>query len=362
MLSQKEQARYQRQLILPEIGVPGQLKLQAAKVLVIGAGGLGCPVLQYLAAAGVGTLGIVDGDVVEESNLQRQILYTSADVSKPKAVVAKARIEQLNPFVTIEAHTVFISSDNALEIIKPYDIVVDGSDNFATRYMVNDACVMLNKPLVFGSIYKFEGQVAVFNYNDGPTYRCLFPEAPNVDEVPNCATIGVVASLPGIIGTIQANEVIKIITQHGEVLSGKLWVMDVATMQTQVLQFSKNPSNKNITHLRQQSAVCSSKGEAISFTRLKEVLENSIVQLVDVREKEEHKIRNIGGLNIPLSTFKDNFQQMDPKITTVLYCAAGVRSRTAMELLVNNGFKEVYSLENGISGINTTANPLFDDV
>ncbi len=360
MLSEKEQLRYQRQLILPEIGTAGQLKLQAAKVLVIGAGGLGCPVLKYIAAAGVGTIGIVDGDVVEESNLQRQILYTSADIGKPKAIVAKERIEQLNPFVTIEAHTVLINAENAQEIIKPYDVVVDGTDNFATRYLVNDACVMLSKPLIFGSIYKFEGQVSVFNYNDGPTYRCLFPEPPGADEAPNCAAIGVVASLPGIIGTVQANEVIKIITQYGEVLSGKLWVIDVASMQTQMLQFCKNPANKTITHLQQQSIVCSSKGEAISYERMKALLENSSVQLVDVREIEEHQIQNIGGLNIPLSNLKDNYQQLDPNAITILYCAAGVRSRTAMELLLNNGFREVYSLKNGLSEISTTANPLFD--
>lgn len=362
MLSEKEQLRYQRQLILPEIGVAGQLKLQAAKVLVIGAGGLGCPVLQYIAAAGVGNVGIADGDVVEESNLQRQILYTSADLNKPKAVVAKTRIEQLNPFIKVETHTVYIDKENALEIIKPYDVVVDGSDNFATRYLVNDACVMLNKPLVFGSIYKFEGHVSVFNYNDGPTYRCLFPEPPGPDEVPNCAAIGVVASLPGIIGTVQANEVIKIITQQGEVLSGKLWVLDVATMQTQMLQFNKKPSNKTITSLPQQSVVCSSTGEAISYAKMKALLESVPVQLVDVRETEEHQTQNIGGVNIPLSTFKDNYHRLDPQATTVVYCAAGVRSRTAMELLLGNGFREVYSLKKGLSGMSITEIPLVDGI
>jgi len=350
MLSQKEYARYQRQLILPEIGEAGQLKLQSAKVLVIGAGGLGCPVLQYIAAAGVGTIGIADGDTVDESNLQRQILYTSSDVGKLKALVAKQRIEQLNPFITVDAHVAYIDVENALEIIKPYDVVVDGSDNFATRYLVNDACVMLNKPLVFGSIFKFEGQVSVFNYNDGPTYRCLFPEPPGSDEMPNCATIGVVASLPGIIGTLQANETIKIITQQGDVLSGRLLMLDVASMETQMIQFSINPINKKIDKLTRQVVVCSP-GAGISYERVTEMMQNSSVQLIDVREVAEHQIRNIGGINIPLASLKDNYQQLNPDAVTIVYCASGKRSKVAMELLLGNGFKEVYNLQNGLSAL-----------
>ncbi len=347
MLSPKEYVRYQRQLILPEIGEAGQLKLQSAKVLVIGAGGLGCPVLQYIAAAGIGTIGIVDGDTVDESNLQRQILYTSSDVGKQKAVVAKQRIEQLNPFIKVKAHVGYIDIGNVLEIIKAYDVIVDGSDNFSTRYLVNDACVMLSKPLVFGSIFKFEGQVSVFNYNDGPTYRCLFPEPPASDDAPDCATIGVVASLPGIIGTLQANETIKIIVQQGDVLSGRLLIMDVASMQMQVLQFRANAINKKIDKLSQSGTGCSSHAE-IDYERAKKIMEDSFVQLIDVREEEEHQARNIGGINIPLSILKYKYQQLDPTATTIVYCASGKRSKAAMELLSGNGFKEVYSLQNGL--------------
>ncbi|MDE3235796.1 MAG: HesA/MoeB/ThiF family protein [Bacteroidota bacterium] len=351
MLTEKEQLRYQRQLILPEIGMEGQLKLQAAKVLVIGAGGLGCPVLQYLAAAGVGSIGIVDGDTVEETNLQRQILYTSAHVGKHKVQVAKERIEQINPFVKVTSYSTYINEENALELMQSYDVVVDGSDNFATRYLVNDACVLLNKPLVFGSIFKFEGQVSVFNYHDGPTYRCVFPESPDANEVPNCATIGVVASLPGIIGTIQANEVIKIITQQGEVLSGKLMVIDVLSMQVQTFQFNTNPANKKITQLNIQASICSSKGDVINYEKMKQLLQSPSTQLVDVREADEHQLRNIGGLNIPLSTLKDNYKQLDPNTITIVYCAVGMRSKTAMEFLLEKGFREVYSLQRGIMGI-----------
>src|ERR1700751_3643008 len=204
-MTNEELKRYARHIILSEIGLDGQQKLKQARVLVIGAGGLGCPVLQYLTAAGVGTIGIVDFDKVDDSNLQRQVLYSTEDVGEAKAQIAKEKLGRQNPYINLIAHVTQITSANALEIISLYDIVVDGSDNFATRYLVNDACVILNKPMVSGAIYKFEGQVSVFNYNNGPTYRCIFPEPPGEDESPNCADIGVIASLPGIIGTIQAN-------------------------------------------------------------------------------------------------------------------------------------------------------------
>jgi len=350
MLSQREHVRYQRQLILPEIGEAGQLKLRSAKVLVIGAGGLGCPALQYMAAAGVGTIGIADGDTVDESNLQRQILYSSSDVGKQKALVAKERIQQLNPFIKVEAYVDYIDVENALEIIKAYDVVVDGSDNFATRYLINDACVMLNKPLVFGSIFKFEGQVSVFNYNDGPTYRCLFPEPPGSEESPDCATIGVIASLPGIIGTLQANETIKIITQHGDVLSGRLLTLDAASMHMQMFQFSVNAINKKIDKLSQPVVACSLETE-ITYERVKEMLKDSFVQLIDVRDVGEHQIRNIGGINIPLSELKYDYQQLDPATTTIVYCASGKRSKIALEFLMDNGFRDVYSLQNGLRAV-----------
>ena len=201
--------------MLPEIGIEGQEKLKAAQVLVVGVGGLGCPVLQYMAAAGVGTIGIADGDTIEAGNLQRQVLYTEQEIGQGKAETAIGKLKLLNQHVHFQLHKIFIDAGNVLEILKEYDVIVDGSDNFATRYLVNDACIMLNKPMVFGAIYKFEGHVSVFNYNSGPTYRCIFPEQPGADESPNCADIGVIATLPGIIGTIQANEVIKIITGLG---------------------------------------------------------------------------------------------------------------------------------------------------
>jgi sulfur-carrier protein adenylyltransferase/sulfurtransferase len=217
----------------------GQEKLKAARVLVVGAGGLGCPVLQYLTAAGVGTIGIADFDVVSESNLQRQILYGTADVGQPKAEVARQRLSQLNPFVSFQVHRERLTAQNVREILAAYDLVVDGTDNFPTRYLLNDACVLTDKPLVSGAIFKFEGQVSVFNYQGGPTYRCLFPTPPSPGEVPNCSQVGVMGVLPGIIGSLQANEVIKIITQTGEVLTGKLLLLDTLTLQSRTLKFKR---------------------------------------------------------------------------------------------------------------------------
>ncbi len=237
--SLSELQRYSRQMMLDEIGADGQMKLKQARVLVIGAGGLGCPVLQYLAAAGVGHIGIVDGDHVELSNLQRQILYTIEDIGHQKVNVAKRRLQQLNPHVCVEIYPYALNAMHAGELFQQYDIVVDGTDNFKTRYLVNDCCVAYNKPLVFGSIYRFEGQVSVLNYKGGPSYRCIFPEPPEEGQVPDCATVGVVPSLPGIIGAMQANEVIKIITGAGDVLSGKLMVANMLTFEFNVFDFNK---------------------------------------------------------------------------------------------------------------------------
>jgi len=348
MLSQQEQQRYSRQLLLPEIGTEGQLKLQSAKVLVIGAGGLGCPGLQYLAAAGVGTIGIADGDVIEESNLQRQILYTSEDIGKYKATVAKEKIQSVNPFVNIHAHVGNVTKENALQLIEAYDIVVDGSDNFATRYLVNDACVLLGKPLVFGSIFKFEGQVSVFNYQDGPTYRCIFPEPPQPDEMPNCATIGVVASLPGIVGTFQANETIKIITGIGNVLSGRLLVIDVLSMQMQLFRFNTVATNKTINQLGNYQYDCETLITSVSYDDLQQLLQKEEIQLIDVREPEEHAAFNIGGVNIPLSQIDSYCHQVNANDIIVLYCASGIRSKKAAKLLIAKGFTNVMSVQGGI--------------
>ncbi|MCW3122537.1 MAG: moeB [Flavipsychrobacter sp.] len=353
MLSPQEQARYNKQIILPEIRVEGQERLSAAKVLVIGAGGLGCPVLQYLVAAGVGTIGIADGDKVDISNLQRQVLYTEQEIDQPKVVVAERKLKALNPNIHIHTYHVFIDNSNAIKIISNYDIIVDGSDNFTTRYLVNDACVILNKPLVSGAIYKFEGQVTVLNYNDGPTYRCIFPEPPGDGESPNCADIGVIATLPGIIGSIQANEVIKMITGVGEVLSGKLLVIDTLTMNSHTFSFKLNEANKQITELpKQADASCEVRIGLINYNELKYLLQqNDKIQLVDVREIEEHEISNIGGINIPLSSFAANYKSLDPGNTVILYCASGVRSNNAAKQLIEFGFKNVLNLKGGINAI-----------
>lgn len=351
-MTQQEKLRYSKQTILPEIGMEGQEKLKAAKVLVIGAGGLGCPVLQYLTAAGVGLIGIADGDNIEISNLQRQVLYSEREIGQGKAATAEKKLSALNPHVTFCLHPVFIDDSNALAILKQYDIIVDGSDNFATRYLVNDACVILNKPMVSGAIYKFEGQVSVFNYKNGPTYRCIFPEPPGADESPNCADIGVVASLPGIIGTIQANEVIKIVTGIGEVLSGKLMVIDTLTMHTHSFSFKLNEANKKITELRVEPQYCEPPAGAIAYDDLKQIMKhNNTLQLVDVREPEEHEIKNIGGINIPFSIFTIGYTTLDPANTIILYCASGVRSDHAAKLLIQKGYKKVFNLKGGVNGV-----------
>ncbi len=353
MLSKEEKARYSKQIILPEIGVGGQHKLKSARVLVVGAGGLGCPVLQYLAAAGVGTIGIADGDVVDISNLQRQVLYHNSDIGKPKATVAAERIAAINPEISVVVHPAFLDSENALEIIRDYDIVVDGSDNFDARYLINDACVMLGKPMVSGAIYKFEGQVSVFNYQGGPTYRCLFPEPPGAGASPNCADIGVVATLPGIIGTIQANEVIKVITGIGDVLTGRLLVIDTLTMDTHSFSFKLNPANLQVTELPvtlcQQ---CTVEVGTIAYDELLDLLNrDSSVQLVDVREEDEHAIDNIGGRNIPLSGFEQNIRLLDKMQPVVVYCASGVRSEKSVTILVESGFAKVYNLMGGLTAV-----------
>ncbi len=349
MLSTQEISRYAKQIILPEFRTEGQEKLRDAKVLVIGAGGLGCPILQYLTAAGIGTIGIADGDKVDISNLQRQVLYTEQEIGLHKAEVAVTKLKALNPHVTFNIYPVFIDTANALDILRGYDIIVDGSDNFATRYLVNDACIMLNKPFVSGAIYKFEGQVSVFNFKGGPTYRCIFPEPPGTGESPNCADIGVIATLPGIIGTIQANEVIKMITGIGEVLSGKLLVIDTLTMQTSTFRFRLNEANKNIIQLQDIPLYCEFPFTSISFDELQElILKNPGIQLLDVRSPEEHNEFNIGGINIPLALLEENTGNIDPEQLVVAYCASGVRSVKAATVLIQKGYKNVLSLTNGI--------------
>ncbi len=340
--------RYSRQIILPEVGLEGQAKITNASVLVVGAGGLGCPVLVYLAAAGVGRIGIIDADKVDVTNLQRQVLYTTEDEGKPKAETAAKRLMALNPEINIDVYPVWLSKANALEIFSSYDIIVDGSDNFATRYLVNDACVILNKPLVFGSIFKFEGQVSVFNYKGGPTYRCLFPEPPAAGEVPNCSEIGVIGVLPGIIGTLQANEVIKIILEKGDVMSGLLYMYDALSNDVQKLKVFKDPVASLVTELGIYEEVCETSPDIDkkTFDAWKE--KQVVFQLIDVREPHEYEQKNIGGELIPMNTVKDNLTRIREDIPVIVHCQMGGRSRKIVDFLYEKGFKNVYNLRNGL--------------
>jgi sulfur-carrier protein adenylyltransferase/sulfurtransferase len=356
-LNQLEQERYSRHLLLNEVGEAGQLNLKAARVLMIGAGGLGCPALQYLAAAGVGSIGIVDFDQVDRSNLQRQILYTTTDIGVNKALAAKERLQSMNPQVNIEAYPFRLTASNALELIEQYDIVVDGTDNFSTRYLVNDACVICDKPLVYGSIYKFEGQVAVFNHNNGPSYRCLFPEAPAAGTMPSCSEIGVLGVLPGMIGCMQANEVLKLILEIGEPLSGRLLVYDALKASSVVLNVNINPQIIEAT--KAKAATFSQKQEKDSCM-IKETLKEMTAEelasnmkdyiFVDVREAHEMpKIEALNALNFPLSSLANSVDEIPKDKPVVVFCQKGIRSRHAIEFLQDKyGFNNLINLKYGI--------------
>lgn len=350
MLSKEEVKRYQRHIILSEIGKEGQEKLKNAKVLVIGAGGLGCPILQYLTSAGVGTIGIIDFDTVDESNLQRQILFTSNDIGKNKAISAKEALQKQNPFVTFLTFENALTSENALRIIQGFDIVVDGSDNFATRYLVNDACVILKKPLVFGAIFKFDGQIAVLNYKNGPTYRCLFPEPPTPNSVPNCSDIGVLSVLPGIIGTLQANETLKVILEIGEVLSGKVFTFDALTMQSFVFEFDKNKENTQIKKLIDYDFFCRTSplivSEELSYDEIEKLTD---FLWIDVRVPSEYEDDNLGGLNFPLESLAIHYKKIPNDQFIVLYCQYGQRSKKALSFLKEKGFTKIAHLKGGLS-------------
>jgi molybdopterin/thiamine biosynthesis adenylyltransferase/rhodanese-related sulfurtransferase len=330
MIERDELKLYNRQIILPELGLAGQEKLKAARVLMIGAGGLGCPVLQYLAAAGVGHIGIVDDDVVDISNLHRQILYSIADVGKLKAETAKQKLEWLKPFVEITAYKDRLSADNAATLIGGYDIIIDGSDNFTTRYLVNDTCVTLNKPLVFGSIFKFEGQVSVFNYQNGPNYRDVFPEPPPENEVPNCDEAGVIGVLPGIVGAYMANETIKIICGIGETLSGKLFSMNALDNSTSVYKITKQKQTNSAPEIANQRV---SPNREISIETLNSWLaENpNEICLIDVRETYEFDDYNIGGINIPLYELQESADMVPIDKKLVFICQTGQRSKIALQ-------------------------------
>jgi len=365
--SREELARYDRHIIIPEFGLESQKKLKAAKVLVIGSGGLGSPVLLYLAAAGVGTIGIVDFDVVDDSNLQRQVLFGIDAIGTPKVEAAKKRLESLNPHIKINLYNVHLNSQNALDIIKDYDVIADGTDNFPTRYLVNDASVLLNKPNVYASIFQFEGQVSVFNYTNqkgetGPNYRDLYPVPPPPGLVPSCAEGGVLGVLPGIIGSLQALEVIKVITGVGETLSGRFFIFDALNFETRTFNIKRrddnpiNGKNPTIKELIDYEQFCGMR--AVEEKPLKEItardlyqwqVEGKKFQLIDVREPYEAEIVNIGAELIPLGTVLENVDRFSKDVDVVVMCKGGVRSAKAIRALEEKyAYKNLYNLKGGI--------------
>jgi len=361
--SKEELERYSRHLIIPEFNIEGQRKLKAARVLVVGTGGLGSPLLLYLTAAGVGHIGILDFDVVDETNLQRQVLFTVDDVGKSKAEAAKIRLEKLNPHVNFTVHNVQLTSANALDIIKDYDVVADGTDNFPTRYLVNDACVILGKTNVYASIFRFEGQVSVFNYKKadgtfGPHYRDLFPAPPPPGLVPSCAEGGVIGVLPGIVGSLQANEVIKVVTGVGEPLAGRLFLLDALTFETRTLKLHKDPNTPEIKELIDYDQFCGIDGDKQNEKKIKEVTVSELYdmqvkgedfQLIDVREPYEYEIANLGGELIPLKTVLNNIDKISSSKKVVVHCRSGARSAQAIEALKKKyGFDNLYNLKGGI--------------
>lgn len=366
-LTNQQISRYSRHLIMPEVGVQGQEKLVSSSVLCIGAGGLGSPLALYLAAAGVGRLGIIDFDVVDFSNLQRQILHSEAKIGKLKVESAKERVHEINSDVEVETYNLMLSSENALDIIKEYDVIVDGTDNFATRYLVNDSCVLLGKPNVYGSIFRFEGQVSVFDAQRGPCYRCLYPEPPPPGMVPSCAEGGVLGILPGIIGTMQAAETIKLIIGKGNPLIGKLLFLDVMEMKIRELKLRKDPNcpicgdNPTITGLIDYLEFCGlgrgeelagEEGDGLEITvnEFHDLVNNKKdIVILDVREPGEYEICRIDGAKlIPLGDLPSRVNELDTADEIVVHCHHGIRSLRATKLLRNMGFRKVKSLKGGI--------------
>ena len=361
-LSVEEIARYSRHLIIPEVGVPGQKRLKNAKVLVVGAGGLGSPALLYLAAAGVGTLGIIDFDVVDESNLQRQVIHGVSDLGKPKALSAKESIVEINPHVNVILHEERLDSDNALDIFRPYDLVLDGTDNFATRYLVNDACVLLGKPYVWGSIYRFEGQVSVFWDEHGPNYRDLYPVPPPPGMVPSCAEGGVLGVLCASIGSVMVTEAIKLITGIGESLLGRLMVYDALEMSYRTIKIRKDPKAEPVTRLIDYEEFCgvvsdeaqqAAFGSTITVADLKEMLDaGKDPYLVDVREPVEYEIVKIpGGVLIPKDRILSGeaLAELPQDKPLVLYCKTGVRSAEALAAVKAAGFRDAVHVQGGVT-------------
>ena len=365
-LNKEEILRYSRHLIMPEVGMEGQQKLKAAKVLCIGTGGLGSPLALYLAAAGVGTIGLVDFDVVDFTNLQRQIIHTTADVGRPKLDSAIEKLEAINPFINIRRFDTLLNSSNALEIFRDFDIIVDGTDNFPTRYLVNDACVLSGKPNVYGSIFRFEGQASVFGTKEGPCYRCLYPEPPPPGLVPSCAEGGVLGILPGLVGVIQATEAIKLILGKGEPLIGRLLLVDALAMKFRELKLRKNPecpacgTHPTVTELIDYQQFCGIRGEetpVVASSAIPEIQPEELkrqldakkdVFVLDVREPHEYQICNLGGYLIPLGDLPKRVSELDSSREIVAHCRSGVRSAKAVDFLRQAGFKKVRNLAGGI--------------
>ncbi len=376
-LTNPELNRYSRHVVLPEVGIKGQEKIKKSKVLVVGAGGLGSPALMYLAAAGVGTIGLVDFDKVDESNLQRQIIHSSKNIGMNKTESAKISINNINPNVKVEAYSEKLTSKNALEIINRYDAIIDGSDNFPARYLINDACVLLKKPLVYGSIFRFEGHVSVFNYDNGPCYRCLFPNPPPKNAVPTCAQAGVLGVLPGVIGTIQATEALKIILGVGEILAGRFLVYDALSMTFKELKLGKNKNcpicgeSPRIKELMDYEEFCNARNDEencleddeISVHQLKQMMDDhEDFVLIDVREEPEWDICRIKGAKlIPLSQIAegntDILESIEKDRKIVLYCHTGARSAQALRILRNSGFKNLKNLVGGIDAWSAEIDP-----
>jgi len=366
-LNNEEIRRYSRHLILPEVGLAGQKKIKAASVLCIGAGGLGSPIAMYLAAAGIGKIGIVDFDVVDYSNLQRQILHTDADVGRSKAESAKETIRGINPHCEVVIHNTRISSENALDLIRPYDIVVDGTDNFPTRYLTNDACVLLKKPNVYGSIFRFEGQASVFApHLGGPCYRCLYPEPPPPGMVPSCAEGGVLGVLPGIIGCIQATEILKLAIGKGTSLVGRLLLFNALDMKFRELKLRRDPAcpvcgdHPTIKELIDYEMFCGIEPAPVASTgnpdevtvqEMKKALDNPKlgIKVIDVREPFEYEIAKVEGVPLlPMSQLQQRFTELDPNVQYYLHCKVGQRSLGAVDFLREQGFKYVKSVKGGI--------------
>jgi adenylyltransferase/sulfurtransferase len=365
ILSNEEVLRYSRHLIMPEVGMDGQQKLKAARVLCIGTGGLGSPLALYLAAAGVGTLGLVDFDVVDFTNLQRQIIHHTSDVGRSKLESAKEKVAAINPFVNVQTFNTKLTSENALQIFAGFDIIVDGTDNFPTRFLVNDACVFTGKPNVYGSIFRFEGQASVFAAKDGPCYRCLYPEPPPPGLVPSCAEGGVLGILPGLVGLIQATEAIKLILGSGQPLIGRLLLVDALGMKFRELKLRKNPdcvvcgNHPTVTKLIDYEEFCGLRGQEtpvnqtgtpeISVEELKQKLDaKEDIFILDVREPHEYQICNLNGYLIPLNDLPKRVSELDPAKEMVVHCRSGVRSGRAVAFLRQAGFTKVTNLAGGI--------------